>query len=67
MNTLQMLFLRSKEGSTDPDRLVDQKFVTSKQDGGFLRVGIDEKALLRIDIINQEGIVLYTHESKPAL
>ena len=53
--------------STDPNRLVDQKFVISKQDGGFLRVGVDEQAMLRVEIINQEGAVLYVNESKPAL
>jgi alkaline phosphatase D len=55
------------EGSSDPNRLIDQKFVTSKQDGGFLRVVVDEKALLRVEIINQEGVVLYTDESKPRM
>jgi alkaline phosphatase/alkaline phosphatase D len=54
-------------GSTDPKGLVDQKFVTSKQDGGFLRVVVDEKALLRVEIINQAGMILYAHESKPPL
>ena len=54
------------EGSTDPQRLIDQKFVTSKQDGGFLRVVVDEKALLRVEIINQEGAILYANEARPA-
>lgn len=54
-----------KPGSTDPDRLIDQKYVSSKQDGGFLRVVVDEKAALRVELINQEGAVLYTHDSKP--
>ena len=54
------------EGSTDPQRLVDQKFVTSKQDGGFLRVIVDGKALLRVEIINQEGVMLYANEASPA-
>jgi alkaline phosphatase D len=52
-------------GSTDPQRLVDQKFVTTKQDGGFLRVVVDERAMLRVEIINQDGAVLYVHESLP--
>jgi alkaline phosphatase D len=52
-------------GSTDPGRLIDQKFVTSKQDGGFLRVVVDEQASLHVEIINQEGTVLYANESKP--
>ena len=55
------------EGSTDPQRLIDQKFVTSKQDGGFLRVVVDEKATLRVEIINQEGTILYAHEAKPQM
>ena len=55
------------EGSTDPKRQVDQKFCTSKQDGGFLRVVVDENASFRVEIINQEGTLLYTHESKPRL
>jgi alkaline phosphatase/alkaline phosphatase D len=54
------------EGSTDPQGLVDQKFVTSKQDGGFLRVIVDGKALLRVEIINQEGVMLYANEASPA-
>ncbi len=55
------------EGSTDPQRQVDQKFVSSKQDGGFLRVVVDEKASLGIELINQEGIILYSNESTPRL
>jgi alkaline phosphatase/alkaline phosphatase D len=54
------------EGSTDPQRLIDQKFVTSKQDGGFLRVLVDDAATLRVEIINQEGTRLYAHEATPA-
>lgn len=54
-----------KEGSTDPNRVIDQKFVTSKQDGGFLRVVVDEKATLRVEIINQEGAMLYANEAQP--
>jgi alkaline phosphatase D len=56
-----------KPGSTDPNGLIDQKFVSTKQDGGFLRVIVDEQAALRVELINQEGAVLYTHESNPGL
>jgi alkaline phosphatase/alkaline phosphatase D len=54
-------------GSTDPDRLVDQKFVTSAQDGGFLRVMVERDAMLRVELINQAGTVQYVYESKPRM
>jgi alkaline phosphatase/alkaline phosphatase D len=53
------------EGSTDPQRLVTQRFVTSKQDGGFLRVEAASNRSLKVELINQEGIVLYAHDAAP--
>jgi alkaline phosphatase/alkaline phosphatase D len=53
------------EGSTDPKGLVDQKFVSSEQDGGFLRVVVETNASLRVEIIKQAGTVQYVHESMP--
>jgi alkaline phosphatase D len=52
-------------GSTDPEGLVDQKFVTSVQDGGFLRVNVEQDGMLRIELINQAGTVQYVYDSKP--
>jgi alkaline phosphatase/alkaline phosphatase D len=52
-------------GSTDPDAQVKQPFVTSVQDGGFLRVRVGSEIGLRVELINQAGVVLYEHKSKP--
>lgn len=51
--------------STDPEGLVDQRYVTSKQDGGFLRMSVSAESLLRIELIDQEGALQYAYESKP--
>lgn len=48
-------------GSSDPERRVDQRYVTSKQDGGFLRASVDAGGRLKVELIDQEGVVQYTY------
>jgi alkaline phosphatase/alkaline phosphatase D len=51
-------------GSSDPNGLVKQPYVTSKQDGGFLRVLVEADGSLRVEIIDQAGSTNYVYESK---
>lgn len=51
--------------STDPKGLVDQRYVTTEQDGGFLRIAVEADARLKVEVINQAGAVKYVHETKP--
>lgn len=55
------------EGSTDPGKLVDQRYVTNVQDGGFLRVLVGADAALRVEVINQGGVLKYAYDAKPPL
>lgn len=48
--------------STDPAGLIDQRYVTPKQDGGFLRIVIAANGGLRVEVIDQDGAVRYVHE-----
>jgi hypothetical protein len=43
---------------------VKQPYVTSKQDGGFLRVLVEADGSLRVEIIDQAGSTNYVYESK---
>lgn len=52
-------------GSTDPDRRIVQRYVTTVQDGAFLRVVVEADAKFQVELINQAGKVLYAHEARP--
>ncbi|MCA8996276.1 MAG: alkaline phosphatase D family protein [Planctomycetaceae bacterium] len=47
------------KNSTDPEGLIDQKFLYPKPSGGFLHVRIGSDRHLRIDLCNDEGESLY--------
>ena len=51
-------------GSTDPGKLVTQRYVTDVQDGGFLRVLVGADATLRVEVINQDGVLKYAYDAK---
>lgn len=57
--------LPGDEQSTDPEGLVNQPYVTSRQDGGFLRVVVDADGLLQVELIDQQGDVQYSYRSQP--
>ncbi|MGH9892408.1 MAG: alkaline phosphatase D family protein, partial [bacterium] len=54
-----------KPGPSDPEAPVEQRFVSSTADGGFLRVVVEVNGLLKIEVISQEGVVLYVYNSEP--
>lgn len=51
--------------STDPEGRVVQRFVASRQDGGFLRITVGAIAGLKVEMFDQDGIVQYLHEALP--
>lgn len=55
------------ESSTDPDGAVRQPYVTSKQDGGFLRVDVDAKATLQVKLVDQQGDTQYSYQTRPVV
>jgi alkaline phosphatase D len=57
--------LPGAEESSDPQKRVTQPYVTTEQDGGFLRVVVEADARLQVEVINQSGVVKYVFESRP--